>query len=54
MTVVELGDARRPVNTRRKGSRALLRRVRAGGKGTDPSLPAGSGSPTGTTAPATR
>jgi hypothetical protein len=30
MTVVELGDARRPVNTRRAGGRSLLRRVRPG------------------------
>lgn len=32
LTVVELGDARRPVNTKRAGGRKLLRRVRPGGR----------------------
>ena len=47
LTVVELGDARRSVKTRKKGSRSLLRRVRSGESGTDPAgLTAGDASPT--------
>ena len=47
LTVVELGDARRSVKTRKKGSRSLLRRVRSGESGTDPAgLTAGEASST--------
>lgn len=42
LTVVELGDARRTVKTRRKGSRSLLRRVRGAETSSDSaSLPSG-------------
>ena len=54
MTVVELGDARRPVNTRRSGGRSLLRRVRGGGKTATPALPAEAKSGAATSVPAAR
>ena len=55
MTVVELGDARRPVNTKRAGGRKLLRRVRPA----SPTTPAeelapAAASPSSASVPSTR
>lgn len=55
LTVVELGDARRPVNTKRAGGRRLLRRVRPGGRGAPAEeLAPTSASPSAGSVPSTR
>jgi hypothetical protein len=54
LTVVELGDARRPVNTRRAGGRSLLRRVRPGRTGDEAALPTGSQPSSSGSVPAAR
>jgi len=54
LTVVELGDARRPVNTRRSGGRKLLRRARPTTGGTGDQLPSGTASSPTASVPSAR